>query len=425
MRHDPAKLLYISTYIEHPPAGGPQLRADTSIKALSQICDLHVCQAGYFPFNHYKQTKAFYKRICHQFMALPSVDWENSKRIRFKHFLHKLTRSIRQERESSKADAAFIVNYARKHSVSTLWFGHATAGLYRLMKVITKLNPRMGIVCDTDSVMSQFIRRGLPYVRSELQRLEIEREAADKEAEERDWIYCSHVITAVSDVDTNYYRRLSECTEKIHRFSNVIDPSTYQNIPPPAHNLQKPCLCLAGSFFGSQSPMEDGSRWLIEAILPLVRQQIPDVHLYIVGRGSDRVLADIEDQGITITGQLPSVLSYLCHADVALVPLRFESGTRFKILEAGACGVPVVSTTLGAEGLFVAHERDILIADQPEPFAEAVVRLLRYPDLASEIAKNLKSLVYEKYSLRTLVEEGCLILEYLKDGLLSDRAQNV
>ena len=136
-------------------------------------------------------------------------------------------------------------------------------------------------------------------------------------------------------------------------------------------------------------------------------------------------MADIEDQGITITGQLPSVLSYLCHADVALVPLRFESGTRFKILEAGACGVPVVSTTLGAEGLFVAHERDILIADQPEPFAEAVVRLLRYPDLASEIAKNLKSLVYEKYSLRTLVEEGRLILEYLKDGLLSDRAQNV
>src|SRR4029077_17781489 len=133
---------------------------------------------------------------------------------------------------------------------------------------------------------------------------------------------------------------------------------------------------LAGTFWPG-SPMEDAARWVIENILPIVRQQIPNLHLYIVGADSDKTVPDISDPKITITGKLPSVLPYLSHADVSLVPLRFESGTRFKILEAGACGIPVVSTTLGAEGIAVEHGRDILLADEPEAFASSIIRLIK------------------------------------------------
>jgi glycosyltransferase involved in cell wall biosynthesis len=122
---------------------------------------------------------------------------------------------------------------------------------------------------------------------------------------------------------------------------------------------------------------------------------------------------DIEDPGITITGEVPSVLPYLCHANVAVVPLRFESGTRFKILEAGACGIPVVSTTLGAEGLAVIHGEHLLIADDAGSFAEAIVRLLRDRDLAHRLSENLGRLIREKYSIAALVEEGRRILDYL------------
>ena len=128
---------------------------------------------------------------------------------------------------------------------------------------------------------------------------------------------------------------------------------------------------------------------------------------------SDETLFDINAPGITVTGELPSVLPYLCHADVAVVPLRFESGTRFKILEAGACGIPVVSTTLGAEGLSVTHEKDILIADEPESFADAIISVITNHDVALEMAKNLRTLVHKKYSITSLTEEGRLILEYL------------
>jgi len=95
------------------------------------------------------------------------------------------------------------------------------------------------------------------------------------------------------------------------------------------------------------------------------------------------------------------------------VPLKFESGTRFKILEAGACRVPLVSTTLGAEGIPVVHDKDILIADDPVDFAAAIVRILEEPKLGRRLADNCYQLVAANYSVEALVNEAEAILEYL------------
>jgi glycosyltransferase involved in cell wall biosynthesis len=93
--------------------------------------------------------------------------------------------------------------------------------------------------------------------------------------------------------------------------------------------------------------------------------------------------------------------------------LKFESGTRFKILEAGACKVPLVSTTLGAEGIPVVDGKHVLIADEPNSFADAIVRLLEDKSLANKLAKNCQDLVKEQYSVETLLLEAKSILEYL------------
>jgi len=125
-------------------------------------------------------------------------------------------------------------------------------------------------------------------------------------------------------------------------------------------------------------------------------------------------MADIDDPCITITGKVPSVKPYLCHANVAIVPLKFESGTRFKILEAGAAGIPVVSTTLGAEGINVTDKKDILIADEPSAFADSIIKVIQDRKLSSEISKNLRELVIEHYSIETLSTEGRSILAHLE-----------
>ena len=105
------------------------------------------------------------------------------------------------------------------------------------------------------------------------------------------------------------------------------------------------------------------------------------------------------------------------------MPLRFESGTRFKILEAGACGIPVVSTTLGAEGIPVTHGRDILIADEPETFAESIVQLIANRDLAMGVGESLKMLVRDKHSVASLAQEGQSILKCLQSACFLSNVQ--
>ena len=164
--------------------------------------------------------------------------------------------------------------------------------------------------------------------------------------------------------------------------------------------------------------MAEGAHWFVSEILPLIRQEVPAVSLYLVGKGSDRHLGSVVERGdprTIVTGRVSSMLPFLSNADVCIVPLRFESGTRFKILEAGACGTPVVSTTLGAEGLPVESGRHLLIADRPEKFAEAVVRVLRDKDLAMLLAGELRSLVESRFGIDRLTAEGAAILTYLQE----------
>jgi glycosyltransferase involved in cell wall biosynthesis len=133
-------------------------------------------------------------------------------------------------------------------------------------------------------------------------------------------------------------------------------------------------------FLGSMDwmPNIDGVRFFVEEVLPLIRQANPACSLDIVGRNPPpQILALAErDPRIRVTGTVPDVRPYLWSAEVAIVPLRIGGGTRLKIYEAMAAGTPVVSTTIGAEGLPVRPETDIRIGDDPRQFARACLELL-------------------------------------------------
>jgi glycosyltransferase involved in cell wall biosynthesis len=164
--------------------------------------------------------------------------------------------------------------------------------------------------------------------------------------------------------------------------------------------------------------MDTAARWVINEVLPIVKKAIPEVHFYIIGREAEISLSYVKDLSVTVIGKVPSVLPYLCNADVSIVPLKFESGTRFKILEAGSCGTPVVSTTLGAEGILVQQKENILIADTPEDFAAAIVLLINNRELAKSIATNCYEMVKYNYSLLRAENEATQIVDYLKGQFL-------
>jgi polysaccharide biosynthesis protein PslH len=388
------KILFTTPELEHPPAKGPTLRIENSIKALSRVSELHVASRAHSVAIGGVEAENFYRSLCSFFGYTPSVFGQPPEQ-----------------------DVSALISYADANGIDIIWFGFGNIS-YHLMKIVKQLRPHFRIICDTDSVWSRFVLRELPYEPSPERRRQIEAAGHQKEQEEADWVKFCDVTTAVSQVDADYYKSLADDPGRIHVFSNVIDLSTYNTPPPPPPDFRKPCIYLAGTFYAPTSPMVRAARWVIDEILPLIKQEIPEVHFYIIGNCADIMLADIKRPDITITGKIKSVLPYLCHADAALVPLMFESGTRFKILEAGACGIPIVSTTLGAEGLPVTHENDILLADDAKSFAEASIRLIRDKSFAQKIAMNCRAIVQEGFSVESLVKEARSILQYL--GLLDN-----
>jgi polysaccharide biosynthesis protein PslH len=154
-------------------------------------------------------------------------------------------------------------------------------------------------------------------------------------------------------------------------------------------------------FVGSMDwmPNIDGMRWFLADVFPLIRRQKPDCRLAIVGRNPPQALLDAaKDSHITVTGTVPDVRPFLWQSAISVVPLRVGGGTRLKIFEAMAAGTPVVSTTVGAEGLPVNHGKTIQIADTAQQFAEECLNLLAVPESRQTMAQQAMKLVVENYS---------------------------
>lgn len=402
------RVLFTTPVLEHPAAGGPQLRIENSIKALADECELDIISRSPPVMTGGTDAETFYRGLCREYHLAPGYNQLSGNR-----YLRKLQRIIGGlgGRDIAR-EADFILAHADRRQSEVIWFGYGNIS-FPLMQEIKRRRPGLKIVCDTDSVWSRFVLRELPYARG-LRKLWIAHNGKAKEQEERAWVNLCEVTTAVSAVDAEYYRSIAADPARVKVFSNVIDVRSYQTKPAAPTPFHHPSIYLAGTFGHYHSPMDTAARWVIEEVLPILRRDVPDVHFYIVGNHSDRMFGHLQDPHITVTGKLPSVLPYLCHVDVALVPLKFESGTRFKILEAGACQVPLVSTTLGAEGIPVQDGQHLLLADEPAAFAAAILRLLRDRAFAQRLATQCGELVQAHYSVESLRGEARDILEFLQ-----------
>ena len=141
----------------------------------------------------------------------------------------------------------------------------------------------------------------------------------------------------------------------------------------------------------------DAALYFVREVWPLVRERRPDLRLVIVGAQPPPAILALRQQGITVTGTVDDVRPYYHSALASVVPLRVGGGTRLKVLEAMAAGTPVVSTSLGAEGLATIRGKNILIADTPNAMADTIASLRADSPLWHELVANGRSLVRERY----------------------------
>lgn len=147
-------------------------------------------------------------------------------------------------------------------------------------------------------------------------------------------------------------------------------------------------------------PNADGIRWFFNEVFPLIRQRVPNTTLTIIGKNPPQDFRDLAARNpdvVKITGYVPDLVPYLEHSALMIVPVRAGGGIRVRILEAFAYAMPVVTTTVGLEGIHAMPEKDVLVANSATDFANRVIELLGNPSLQEELSVNGRRLAETEY----------------------------
>lgn len=215
---------------------------------------------------------------------------------------------------------------------------------------------------------------------------------------------CRHFdhVVAVSNDDARIMNEQYHVSS-VSAVATGVDIAFFASRPVNAHETAE--LIFVGSM--DWMPNDDGIRWFAESVFPLVRQQVPGAQLSVVGRSPSAAMRRLANQGtgINVVGTVPDVRPYLERGAVSIVPLRIGGGTRLKIFEAMAAGIPIVSTTIGAEGLPIVSGDHLLIADSPEAQTAAIVSLLKDPGAAQRMAQRARQYVTANCSWDAVAEQ--------------------
>jgi glycosyltransferase involved in cell wall biosynthesis len=257
------------------------------------------------------------------------------------------------------AAGAFDVVLARYIYQAQYVFGAAARSGARLVVDIDDIEPKK----------TERLHRLVPRGRVEQLRLDL-----------NNWVFAQYhkrrlpaadLCLVCSDEDREHVLA-SGWSSRVAVVPNAIDVAAYAASPAPARGKT---LLFCGVL--GYAPNVDGICWFVRDVLPRIKTMEPEIRVVIVGRNAaPEVRALASDPAVSLHENVPDVRPYYDEAAAVIVPIRSGGGTRLKVLEAGACRRPVVSTTIGVEGLRMVADRHCLIADEPERFARQCVDVL-------------------------------------------------
>jgi glycosyltransferase involved in cell wall biosynthesis len=174
----------------------------------------------------------------------------------------------------------------------------------------------------------------------------------------------------------------------------MIANGYHRTVAPPTERSGSTVLFVGNLAY---PPNTDAVRWFANDVLPRVRREVPDATFRVVGSGGDYVSDVVGFDGVSMAGKVDDLQPELDGAAIAVIPIRFGSGTRLKVIEALANRLPMVSTTLGSEGIGVVDGQTALLADDAPAMAAACVRLLRDGELGGRLAEAGEALWDQRY----------------------------
>ncbi len=380
------KTLWVNSNFMHPTTKGGQIRTLEMLRHLHRWHEIHYvaienpaqpegpARAGEYSHKAYpfaynvpsKSSPSFYVELARGLFSSTPVAVERFHPPGMRDFLRNL---IRKER----FDCAVV-----DHLAPTSYFPDLPHAIFFQHNVETVI-----------------WRRHVEHAPDPLRRAYFRLQADRMYHYERSVSRASGHIVAVSQTDADEMRRLFDVT----RVTEIPTGVNIEYFLPPTPS---PTAAADLVFVGSMDwlPNVDGVLYFVREILPLIRKQRPQASLAIVGRTPPPKILELAaaDPRIQVTGTVPDIRPYLWSSAVSIVPLRIGGGTRLKIYEAMAAQIPVVSTTIGAEGLSVNPPHDIRLADSPQDFASCCLELLASSELRAHQARTAWEMVNANFS---------------------------
>ena len=300
------------------------------------------------------------------------------------------------------AVAAELVRQSQLRATDLLYLDHLDSYAYR------RLLPRLRAILDLHNVYSTIAGRAADEQTSKLARMYLRHEARLLRRRERDAARGCDAVLAVSDEEARVYRGLG--ARAVTLAPNGVDCAAYADLPTGRPHAA-PTLLYVGPM--SWAPNAAAVTFLAREVMPRLRSVVPDARLRIIGRDMTSAVQALADgDGVDVLGMVPSMPPHLLEASVLAVPLETGGGTRLKILEAFAAGLPVVSTAVGCEGLRVVDREHLVVADRAG-FAEALIAALRDPAAGAERAARARALTRDCYDWRMVGVTACASIERL------------
>lgn len=391
-------MLFVSPEFPWPPYSGGRLRTLSLLRCLRTHFEIHCVT-----FSEVEPHETEKDRLKSYVSELTILPLRPHHRTAMRRYFRNAGRALRfvppLVDRFSEPDARRALAVLLQKQSGWIWLEHLWLAPY----VVNVSLPAIAVL-DAHNVESDYYRQlrqachrwidGLGYYI-------FERAAARIE---RCYLSSFDCILTASEEDRQLLVR--NCTpEKIFIVPNAVE------LPPlsPTENPAEQTLCFAGRL--DYPPNLAAAVWFLRQVWPRVRSQLPKAKWCVVGAFPELLEPEVRgDSRIVLAGRVEEMEPYLRLSSVVIVPLHSGGGTRFKILEAWAAAKAVVSTSKGATGLAAQHGSNIWIADTPEDFASAIVRLLSDPGLRSRFGKRGWETVQERYSSERLQESLEIVL---------------
>ncbi len=381
------KILHIFPYLPTPPTFGGALRVYHILKHLSRHYEVSV--AGFSEFGDMEKFRA----------SFPELDGKmhfvNRKRVKYRTALQLYSQFTSHSywynwAQSPKLKSQ-IQSLLDKKDFDIVQAEFASMGHFDLQTDAVR-------VLDAHNVEYDNFRRMSTLEWSGLRKRFYQREYEKSFGEEIAAFKRQDALFVTSKRDGELIRK---DVPKIPQFviPNGVDTSYFT----PGDEDEEPFSIV---FTGAMSyvPNHDGMIYFLDDIFPIIKKRIPAAKVYIVGSNPPEMLLKRQSDSIIVTGFVDDVRPYVDRASVFVVPLRMGSGTRLKVVEALSMRKPVVSTSIGCEGIEVEDGEHIIIRDDPGLFAEEVIRLVQNKKISKQLVDRGYDLVKQKYDWQVIGE---------------------